>query len=309
MRQNLGKEEEDVVRSAGAQALLIIVVTAAVATAEDPVIIRSTFAAGDQLRYVWHLEQENRWTPPIEGADWNSMSTEFDFNLVAEHVAADGACNFELRGQSLKSSARGPKGALGIDATPREAKLLIGEHWTKPGKKTPLSKPMYVTLGRRFNVTGSRGLEAIALYFLPSVDPRVWFALMTAPQNKIEPGQEWRHTFRFPIKELGNKPLSVALAFRTVEATTKRGLPAIRIHLLGELALANFDVNIKRERKIHIKHGRYSISGSALWELDRGVPVMVEAEQYIEATSASPESRFTHRALSRLALSEPDRTQ
>jgi hypothetical protein len=234
------------------------------------------------------------------------MRTDFDFDLVSERVDS-GVGTFRVAGRSLESIAEGPKGGLGISATPQQAKVLLGQKWLKPGPRTPLKERITVTLGPRFNITGSSGFHHIALYFLPSVDYRVWLALMTAPEPPLEPGKEWKQRVNVPIKDLGDRPLAVDVYFRVDEATVAGGRRALVVRVAGKLGLQDFEVDLKKGRKLHVTSGTYSVSGRAEWDVARGIPLSVEAEQWIDAVADDPATKFTHHASSRLALATDSR--
>jgi hypothetical protein len=286
--------------------LVVLAVAAATVAVADGIRIRAEFAPGQQFHYTWELEGTNTWTPPISGTMSGTMRTDFDFDLVAERVV-DGEATFLVKGRSLESVAKGPKGALGINASPEQAKLLLGKTWTKPGPKTPLKNRITLTLGPRFNVTGSSGLQHIALYFLPGVDHRVWFALMTAPKTPLEPGKGWTQKFRVPIKELGDRPLDVDLHFRVDESTTEDGRRVVVVRLSGKLGLTDFDVDLKKGRTLHVTSGTYSVTGRTEWDAARGIPLTIEAEQWIDAEADNPVATFEHHARSHLALVEAGR--
>lgn len=280
---------------------IALVAGASMTAAADGTRIRATFAPGQDLHYRWHMEATNTWDPPIPGADSGTMKTDFDFHLVAERMEALD-CLFRVDGRSLESIAEGKKGALGISASPREAKLLLGKRWLKPGPKTPLKERITVTLGPRFNVTGSSGLQHLALYFLPSVDGRVWLALMTAPELPLEPGQEWSQKFTVPVKELGDRPLDIGVDFRIEEASDDRGRRTLIVNMSGKLALADFDVKLKKGQTLHVARGTYTVFGRTDWDVARGIPTSVEADQWIEVVGDQPATKLEHHAWSRLAL-------
>jgi len=280
-------------------ASLVLVLAAVPATAGQGVLLRADFEPGQRLHYTWRLESTSTWSPPIKGTLSGTMTTDFDFDLVAEHVAANGTCTFALEGKNLESVARGDKGGLGVRATPTEASWLIGKKWSRPGPKTPLEEPMTLSLGPRFNVSGSSGLEPIAIYFLPSVDFRVWLALMTAPEVAVKPGTNWSQTFEIPVKDLGGRILTVDAAYT---ATLEAGGEELVIGMRAELSLDDFDIDLSWAGTVHIVHGTYSINGSTRWDVDRGVPLEIVAEQSIAAQADRPRTTFTSQATSRMTL-------
>ena len=283
--------------------LTVVALAASAATAADGVRIRAAFAPGQDLHYRWHLEATNEWTPTVPGTDSGTMRTDFDFHLVAERVDR-GVGTFRVEGQSLESVAEGAKGALGISATPDQAKLLLGQKWLKPGPKTPLKERITVDLGPRFNVSGSSGFRHIALYFLPSVDYRIWLALMTAPEGPLVPGKEWTKKFEVPIEELGNRPLAVDVYLRSDEGEATAAGRTMVVRLAGKLGLSDFDVDLKKGRTLHVASGTYSVSGRTVWDVARGVPLSIEAEQWIDAAVDDPATTLAHHARSELTLVE-----
>ncbi len=283
-------------------ALASVLAVGSVAGAGDELLIRARYEPGMTLPYVWRLETESRWEPAIPGGDWVKAGTDFSFALVAEAVDGAGGCTFRLDGDSLESRAEGPRGAIGVKADPRQASLLLGARWLPPGPNTPFAKRLAVTFGPRFEVRGAEGIEAIALYLLPGVDPRLWFALTTAPEGPVAAGQSWSKTFDVPVQQLGGRPLRLGVSFRVDEVGYQDAGRVVVIRVVAEAALEDFDVKLKPSGRVHIEHGVMTVSGTARWEVDRGVLREAVAEQRIQATASSPRSDFSHRALSRLQL-------
>jgi hypothetical protein len=285
-------------------ATVLVLAGATAIEAGDEVLVRPRYVVGQSLHYRWHLESESRWQPPVAGAEWGTMRTDFQFTLAADRMQPDGGCLFGLHGNYLESVAEGPKGAIGIRATPEKGQLLLGRKWLRPGSKTPLMGPMSITFGPRFQVTASKGVEPLALYFLPGGDPRIWLALMAAPQDPVRPGQRWNQSFTLPVKELGDRPLQVDVVFRVDEISYGNVGKVVLIRVAAQLALDDFELQLKGAGPIHVTAGRLSIDGSARWLVDRGVLQQVVAEQRLTARSDRPQTTFTLRALSRLELAD-----
>lgn len=277
------------------------------AFASDSFRIEPTFRVGDRFHYTWHLENELSWSPAVKGADWVTMSTDFEFFLDAKYLHDDGGCLFEMDGKNLKSVAESAKGKLGLRATPTEASLLLGKKWLKPGPNTPLSKPMSVTLGKRFQVTSATGLESIALFFLPGVDPRVWFAMTTAPPGELSVGDAWEHEFDLPIPGAEGEPIHAVITIEVAGVETTKDGPVLTVRATGELNLADTDVPMKDGRTLHILHGRYEAVGVAKWDGKRGILRFAEVEQSLRATTDKPEThRLASKAISKLTLQGMD---
>jgi len=271
--------------------------------AGETVTIDPSFRVGERLHYSWHLENDLSWSPADKGVDWVKMSTDFDFVLRGRHLLDDGSCIFDLDGKKLESIGESAKGKLGIRATSTEASYLFGNHWTKPGPKTPFEKPMTVTLGPQFQPKASTGIEPIALFLLPGVDPRVWFMVTTAPSTPLTVGSHWDHDFDVEIPGAKGDPLHVVVGIDVVDIETLNGARVITIEARGELNLTDSDLLMKDGTKLHLVHGRYEIHGTAKWDLDRGYLRVAEAEQVFKATCDRPETRrLASKAKSRLVL-------
>jgi hypothetical protein len=283
--------------------VLAVVAVAGTAIAGDAVQITPAYRVGDRLHYSWHLENELSWSPEVKGADWVKMSTDFDFALIARHLLGDGSCLFDLDGETLKSVAEGAKGKLGIRATPKEASLLFGKKWTKPGPNSPLAKPMTVTMGKQFQPTASTGLESIALFLLPGVDARVWFVMTTAPPLPLKVGSTWSQNFDVPIPGAEGEPLDVAVTVKVVRIEKIDRAEVLTIETTGELNLTDTDLQLKTGEWMHILHGRYEVRGIANWDMKRGFLRFAEAEQSLRATADKPDTRrLASKAVSRLKL-------
>lgn len=286
--------------------LLIAVVLALCAIpahADETVTIKPTYRVGDQLHYSWHLENELSWSPAVQGSDWAKMTTDFEFDLHAKNLLNDGSCLFDLIGGELKSVGESAKGKLGIRATPTEASYLFGKHWTKPGPNTPFAKPMTVTLGEQFQPTASTGVESIALFLLPGVDPRVWFVVTAAPAVPMTVGSQWTQDFDVEIPGATGDPLHVVVGIEVVGIESIDGARVLVIEASGELNLVDSDIRMQDGQMLHILHGRYEVEGVAKWDIDRGFLHFAQAEQSLKATIDRPKTqRLASKAVSRLAL-------
>ncbi len=288
-------------------AAMILVSVAGDLAAGDTITITPTYRVGEQLEYSWHLENELSWSPAVKGSDWVKMSTDFDFVLDATRLTHDGGCLFDLDGTSLESIGESSKGKLGIRATETEVSYLLGKHWTKPGPNTPFAKPMTVTLGPQFQPTASTGVEAIALFLLPGVDPRVWFVVTTAPAVPMTIGSNWTQDFDIEIPGATGDPLHVVIGINVVGTEKIDGADVLVIEAKGELNLVDSDIRMQDGRLLHIVHGRYEVTGTAKWDIDRGFLRFATAEQTLKATADRPEThRLASRAVSRLSLLKTD---
>ncbi len=282
---------------------LIVVASAGGLAAGETYTISSTYETGDRLHYSWHLANELSWSPPVEGSDWVKMTTDFEFVLAAQRLHPDGSCTFDFEDEELESVAESAKGKLGIRADATEASYLLGKHWTKPGPNTPFSKPMTVTLGTQFQPTASSGLESIALFLLPGVDPRVWFVVTAAPAVPLTVGNSWTQDFDVDIPGATGDPLHVVVGIDVVGTEEMDGARVLVLEANGELNLVDSDLQMDDGRMLHVVHGRYEVRGVAKWDIARGILRYAEAEQTFKATADRPEtSRLASQAVSRLVL-------
>jgi len=285
-------------------AMVLVAVTGALAAGET-FTIAPTYRSGEQLSYTWHLENELSWSPAVKGSDWVKMTTDFDFVLDAKYPMEDGGCLFDLDGKRLESIGESSKGKLGIRATPTEVSYLLGKHWTKPGPATPFAKPMTVTLGPQFQPTASTGVESIALFLLPGVDPRVWFVVTAAPAAPMTVGSSWTQDFDVEIPGATGDPLHVVVGINVVGTEKIDGADVLVIEAQGELNLVDSDIRMQDGKLLHIVHGRYEVTGTAKWDIDRGFLRFATAAQTLKATADRPEThRLASKAVSRLTLEE-----
>lgn len=275
--------------------------------AGDTFTITPTYHEGEKLGYTWHLENELSWSPAVKGTDWVKMSTDFDFVLDAEYLMEDGGCLFDLDGKRLESIGESSKGKLGIRASPTEVSYLLGKNWTKPGPATPFAKPMTVTLGPQFQPTASTGAEGIALFLLPGVDPRVWFVVTAAPAVPMTVGSSWTQDFDVEIPGATGDPLHVVVGINVIGTEKIDGADVLVIEAQGELNLVDSEIRMQDGQLLHVVHGRYEVTGTAKWDIDRGFLRFAEAEQTLKATADRPEThRLASRAVSRLSLESLD---
>jgi len=279
----------------------------AIVHAADRVTIQPDYRVGDRLHYTWHLENDLSWSPPSKGADWAKMTTDFDFVLEAKRLDGDGGCLFDLVGSELESIGEAEKGKLGVRATPTQASYLFGKHWTKPGPNTPLNKPMTVTLGPQFQPTASTGVESIALFLLPGVDPRVWFVVTTAPPGPLTIGHSWTQDFDVEIPGAQGDPLRVVIGIEVVGIESLNGAEVVTLEAHGELNLTDSDLRLQDGTMLHVVHGRYDLNAVAKWDIARGYLHFAEATQSVKATADRPETmRLASEAVSRLSLEKMD---
>ena len=83
-----------------------------------------------------------------------------------------------------------------------------------------------------------------------------------------------------------------------------RGRRTLVINLHGKLQLADFDVKLGWGRTLHIARGTYSVFGRTDWDVARGIPLSIEADQWIDAVADEPSTTLEHHASSRLTLVE-----
>jgi hypothetical protein len=269
----------------------------------ETVTVDPSYRIGERLHYSWHLENELSWSPPSHGSDWVKMGTDFEFVLEAKRLTGQGDCVFDLRGKRIESIGESEKGKLGVRADPAEVSYLFGKNWTKPGPKTPFKKKMTVTLGPRFQPTASTGLEPIALFLLPGVDPRVWFVVTTAPATPLTVGSTWTQDFDVVIPGAAGDPLHIVIGVTVVGIEEVDGSRAVTVEAKGELNLTDSDLRMKDGSMLHVLHGRYEVDALAKWDLERGFLRFARAAQRIKATADRPQTaRLASEAVSRITL-------
>ena len=72
----------------------------------------------------------------------------------------------------------------------------------------------------------------------------------------------------------------------------------------GKLELADFEVKLKKGKTLRVRKGTYTVFGRTDWDVERGIPLSVEADQWIEASADEPGTALEHHAWSRLTLVE-----
>lgn len=296
---------------------LLVVPLASPALAEDPPAeparpvyhIRPQYREGMTLNYQWRLSGGSLWSPPRDGVDWASGQTDFRFVLRAKTVRDNGACTFDLTGQSLEATGKSNKGTLGIEATPEKARLKINNDWTKWSDQTPLDPPMTVTLGPRFQATYGTGLEPIAIYFLPNVDRRFWYLLTTAPAEPVSVGQKWETEFELPLPGASprggpaSKPLQVRALWEVEPIMTYRGQKVLPIRLRARLQFDPTPIVLPNGDKVMLRQGVYEATGRTMWHTTNGILCYAEARERLDASADGPDARqLKHDARSTLEL-------
>jgi hypothetical protein len=255
-----------------------------------PVEIRLVFTTGQLLRYDLKLSGQTAWTPQVRGADWGQMATEFTFTLRAKTLRADGACTFDLLGESLHSAGHTAKGKIAVAASRQKSKLKARGKGSLAvsSDRSPLQNPMTLTIGPRGEFRFGTGLIPLAIYMLPHVDHRFWTLLTVAPNKPVAPGDRWDVDFQMPVPGAAGKPLSVKGAWRVLGWQKYGSQDVLAIALAAQLDLKDSNVLLTNGDLVHVAKGSYTAAGKALWDVRSGVLCSATAEQQILLASDLP---------------------
>ncbi len=258
-----------------------------------PVEIRLDFDAGRLLRYHLQLSGQTAWTPHLQGVDWGQMATEFTFTLRPKAFRPDGSCTFELLGESLQSAGQTAKGKIAVAASRQQSKLKArGKHsLAVSSEKSPLQKPMSLTIGPRGALRFGTGLAPLAIYMLPHVDHRFWTLLTVAPAKPVAPGDQWDADYQLPVPGAEGEPLNVQGRWEVTGREKYGSQDVLAIRLVALLDLKGSNVLLKNGDRIHVAKGTYSATGKVLWDVEHGVLCSATAQQQILLASDLPVPR------------------
>ena len=259
----------------------------------EPAKIRLDFKAGRLLRYNLKLSGQTAWTPRVRGVDWGQMATDFTFTLRPKVLRPDGACTFDLLGETLQSAGHTAKGKIAVAATRQKSKLKARGKGSLgvSSDKSPLQKPMTLTFGPRGEFRFGTGLMPLAIYMLPHVDHRFWTVLTVAPYKPVAPGDQWEVDFQLPVPGAKGKPLNVRGKWKVLGRQRYGTQDVLAIGLAAELDLKDSNVLLKNGEGIHVATGSYSAAGKVLWDVEAGVLCSATAEQHILLASDLPTPR------------------
>jgi len=258
------------------------------AAKETKHLIRWKFGEGRELKYNWRVKSDLRWYPQRAGLKWRKVDTDITFELKEKLVRESGACTFEVRGENLKSTVKGPKGTWTISATERSARISTPGESAKETVKSPFEREMTLTIGPRGGVRYGTGLGLIAPYFRIGVDNIFWRLLTTAPREPVGVGDHWRADFKLRLPDSAGEPLNVKGEARVPGWKEFKGHKCLVIRLDAKLTLKDTTVTFRNGDRRHIRKGRYEVSGVALWDARRGILCAAEAEGQIRLDTDKP---------------------
>jgi hypothetical protein len=253
--------------------------------------IRPKYALDLVLRYRLKLVGATAWTPRVRGLRWGKMDTDFTFMLAAKALRRTGACTFRLLGEGLRSQGEGPDGAIGIEASRRRSRVKVKDRWQVWLDKSPLARPMTLTLGKLGGFRFGTGLAPVAIYMLPHVDQRFWAVLTAAPLREVAPGDRWRQEIDLPVPGAKGKPLKLKGTWQVVGWRKHRDEKVLAITLEASLTLEGSDLMLRNGDVIHVTHGTCQATGKVLWDVEAGLPRLAEARQRILIKADKPAAR------------------
>jgi len=256
----------------------------------DPVTIRLRFAPGRMVRYNLKLGGQTAWTPHVRGVQWGQMATDFTFTLRTKTIRPSGACTFDLFGEALRSAGQTSHGRIDVAATRQMSKLgLQGrDSLGLASEKSPLQKPMTITLGPRGTIQLGTGLAPLVIYMLPHVDHRFWTLLTAAPIQAVAPGDRKDVNFELPVPGARGKPLSVTGTWEVLDWQKRSRRDLLPISLTAKLQVSDSNMILKNGDQIHVASGTYEASGKAYWDVDNGLLYSATADQRILLTADQP---------------------
>lgn len=266
-------------------------------------LIRLKFREGRRLKYRLQVKGGADWKPRKQGLTWGKLDTEFTFKLEGKTIRDSGACTFDLAGERLKSTVKGPKGTLSVSATRSswEVSPQGGRRIVLPD--SPLKKPMTITIGPRGGFRGSTGLYPILPCFAVHVDLVFWTLLTVAPAEPVGVGDEWAVDFNVQLPDSRGKPLHVAGKGKVTGWEKYRGRRCLVIKLEAKAELEDTTITLRNGDSLHIKSGKYEVAGKAMWDVDAGLLCSAEAECELKVISDKPsQTTLTGQATSKLTL-------
>jgi len=271
-----------------------------------PITIRPQYKEGMALAYHWKMAAKTGWLPAQQGVDFVAGETDFVFTLAGKTLRDDGSMTFRVLGDTLHAKGESNKGRIGVEATAKQARLLLNNSWFGPSNNTPLAHEITITLGSRFEGKLGTGLEHIAPYFLPSIDHTFWSRLTEAPEAALTVGQAGEKSFEWPLPGTSSKPVDVKAAWKVEAPRLYRGQRVLPIRLAAKLELDNTPAVLANGDKINLKHAVYEAEGVAYWHLEKGILCYAEAQEKCAGFAAAPDQRkIAHLATSTLELINP----
>ena len=287
----------------GAAVLLATAVVAGESAAADEadkkqqdaksVVVRLKFEPGRLMRYNITLAGQTAWTPALPQGQWGQMATDFTFVLRTKTVRPDASCTFDLLGETLRCTGQSAKGRIDVAANRQRVKLgLHGrDSLGLAGDRSPLAKPMTVTLAPRGQWRFGTGLAPMAIFMLPNVDHRFWTQLTTAPKDPVTPGDDWQLELNLPVPGSKGLPLKVRCTSRVAGWEKADGRNLLAIESEAKLELKDTNLLLNNGDKIHVVAGNYHARGKALWDVEAGYLFSAEAHQQLAADADLPIQR------------------
>jgi hypothetical protein len=273
------------------------------AAAAQPIAIQPQLKEGMRLTYRWRLSGKTAWLPAQQGTDYAAADTDFLFTLVGKTLREDGSLTMALLGQSLRASGESNKGKIGIEAGPVQAKVFVGGQWWGPSNNSPLANEITVTVGPRFEGKFGTGMQNLAIYFLPSVDPTLWLLLTTAPAEPVTPGQTWEKKFSWPLPGASSKPVDVTATWKVDAPKQYLGQRVLPIHVTARLDMADSHLLLQNGDKVHLKQAMYQADGVAYWHIEKGILCYADMQEKFNGSAVPPDLRkIGHLAKSTLEL-------
>ena len=270
-------------------------------------LIRPDWREGQRLKCRLNVNAEANWDPKKSGLSWGEVDTEFEFEVKGKTLRDSGACTFDLNGKRLKSSANGSKGKLSISADESKATIKSSKSSHSLKVDSPFKKPMTVTLGPLGGFRYGTGLHPIVPYFWVGVDRLFWHVLTTAPHKEVGVGDHWEVDFDMRLPDSRGEPLHIAGKAK-VDGWQKVGdQKCLVIRMEGEKTLENTTVTLKNGDRLHVKRGRYEVSGKALWDVKRGLLRRASAQCALDINADKPKkSTLKARAQAELKVDPKD---
>lgn len=256
----------------------------------EPVTVRHKFTPGRIARYRLQLAGQQAWMPQIQELQWGQMATDFVFTLRTKTVRPEGACTFDLLGESLRSAGETSGGRIDVAANRQGSALgLRGRDSARfESPSSLLQKPMTITFDDRGRLLFGTGLFPLAIYMLPQVDHRFWNLLTHAPEQAVQPGQNDDVSFDVPIPGAQGKTLKISGTRETAGWRAVKGQRLLTVKLVAKLDIQDTNVILKNGDQVHVVRGSYLATGQVLWDVDNGLLYSAQAKQTLQLTADLP---------------------
>ena len=254
----------------------------------DKYLIRLDFKKGQRLKYRFKTQGKVEHTPQKSGQQWFDGRSEIEFNLKGKTERDHGGGTYEFHGRRLESRIKGPKNTLKVTADEAQMKIEGRGRNKSVRLESPFKKEMTVTLGPRSAVRDATGLFAIRPFFTIPVGRIFWHILSTAPAEKVGVGDKWDVDFHVRLPDSHGQKLKVKGHATVVGWRKASNRRCLKIAIEGDTALDDTTVTLRNGDTMHISSGRYKASGSAYWDVDKGVIVLVKAEAKLYVRSTRP---------------------